>query len=386
MFEVSKEGFASSAEFIEYVKKQNADILQDYSVYLENISKYRLKDPSNSEKHRAHIIVECADGRNSVMLFVPSEYLLNRFDIEWLPFAGNILFPEFAQFETLADWDAMQGNAEMMEMFFIRLDFLFGTKVKESLQEYKDGKLSKFFIEFQSHFDSHSESHGCGAHKSNLLAAQLETIKDGLVTEAWLQDRFSEAFNAGFFEVFRTTHDTSANGPIFGAENVDKSHLMSDEYGLYSELFTYAAEHFKSPVFKDSLKGQVRLYQGNPYGIDLAKHDEQVVCVSNLHFASMLSGQSSMEIAWTDSAETLVAHVKVLLSIIENNFHSRHQDKPTIVQFDLVKGDVKMLEVYKKVRAILDTDEDVRHKQQQGLLEMVTTETDRKTLELNFVN
>ena len=111
MPEAPKEGFADRAQFEEFVQQMNAAVAEDYRQYLQRRDQLRTHDPENPEKFMAEIVTECADGRNTELQFMEGDELLDRFDHEWLPFAGNIIFPEFQELVTAQDWvDYMQKN------------------------------------------------------------------------------------------------------------------------------------------------------------------------------------------------------------------------------------------------------------------------------------
>ena len=381
-----KEGFKDAADYLDYVKQVNGWIAEDYQKFLQDPMGLRLKDPENPQKFRKQILIECADGRNSLSLFIPADKLLGRFDLEWLPFAGNIIFPELTGMEQVNDvTDRLAEDEKMKKMFFERLDFLFGPAVDGAIKEYEAGKLGKIFIEFQSHFDSHSDHHGCGAHKSDLAAAQLETIKDCLIAEQWLKDRHPVEYQKHLFKVFRTTHDTGENGHVYRADKIDREKLSAEARSKYADLLDYSAKRYESPVAYDEAAGIVKKYHGNPMEIATEEHDEQTIRVSSLHQASTLTGQSVMEISWTDSPVTIAQHLMVLLGIIEKNYRARHPEKPAIIHFDLVKDNEKMAGVYRQVKAILDQDEVIQRRKKEGTLIIVTTETDRDSYRLEEV-
>lgn len=381
-----KEGFSSAAEFLDFVTAINVAMAADYQQYLVRKDELRARDPEQPDKFIASIVTECADGRNSELQFMGADELLGRFDHEWLPFAGNIIFPEFKDLQKVEDWAAyMESNPQMKEKFFARLDFIYGHKIEEAVAEFRAGTLSRVNLEFQSHYDAeHFPKHGCGAHNSDLLAAQLESIKDCLVADSWLAGRYPEEYQAGLFRVVHTTHDTSDHGGVYRADKVNLS-LPQESQEKYGDLFFYSAQKFELPKIKDEATGLVREYKGNPFEIETEDHDEQSVRISDMHYASTLKGQSVMEVTWTDDAETLAQHVKILLGIIGRNFQTRNPEKPAIVHFDLVKGDEKMAEVYKNTKAILGRDAELVQKQREGLLLMVLTETDRRDYHMEIV-
>lgn len=382
-----KEGFSSLDQFEQYIAETNAVLANDFHQYLLRRDELRARDPERPDQYLAEIVTECADGRNTELQFMEEDRLLDRFDHEWLPFAGNIIFPEFQELVTPQDWiDYKEKNPEQKEKFFARLDFLYGPKVEQALAEHRAGKLSKVQIEFQSHYDAHHyPKHGCGAHNSNLLAAQLESIKDCLIADSWLAERYPEEYVTGLFQVVHTTHDTSEHGAVYRASVVNQT-LPAADQEKYGELFAYSRRKYDLSKVLDEDKGIVREYKGNPFEIDLGEHDEQSVRVSNLHYASTLQGQSVMEISWTDDPETLAAHVKILLGIIDKNFRTRHPDKPAIVHFDLTRDNEKMADIYRQARSILDADPELRERLQKGLLLMVQTVTDRETYQMEIVH
>lgn len=379
--EEPSEGFDDVTEYGRYVSSLNQILSLEHAMYKSAPKELRLRDPENPEKYRAQILAECADGRNMFTLFMPKNKLLGRFDTEWLPTAGNIIFPDVEIPKTPEEIaKLLNDNQELRNNVFERLDLLYGPKISESLQEYTQGDLSKVYVEFQSHFDSDHPTHGCGAHDSNLLAAQLEGIKDCLVTEEWIKDRYPEEYEAGLFRVFRTTHDTGIGKPVYSASKIDGTLEQADRE-KYAALFEHAARYFESPVAADYEEGIIRNYKGNPTGIETEEHDEQIIRLSNLHLASTLAGQSVLEVSWTNDPKTLYAHTKVLVGIIEKNYRKHHPDKPTIIHFDLVKGNEKIRAVYDQLDEMLMRDPDLKKRLEEGSLKVWTTETNRETYE-----
>lgn len=399
--ETPADGFKGTVEFKDFILKTNEAISGEYAEFLARKNQLRQRDPEQPDKFVASIVTECSDGRNSELQFMDREELLARFDHEWLPFAGNVIFPEFERLEHSDDWDSLRAkDPALKEEFFSRLDFIYGRKIKEAVAEYKKGETSRINIEFQSHFQAHhdhddvhggvlhdtpvQDPHGCGAHKGNLLNAQLESIKDCLVTTSWLRERYPEEYKNGLFRVFHTTHDTSKQGAVYRAFHVNES-LPQDVRDKYEELFYYSAQIFEAPKAVDEQRGIVREYKGNPTSIETEDHDEQVVRVSKNHYASTLNGQSVMEMSWTDSSAILASDVKKLLGIIERNFRTRHPDKPSIVHFDLEKGNEQEAEVLAQTMDILNQDDDLAEKMENGLLHFVVTETDRSNYQMKIV-
>lgn len=377
LHKVPESGFAGKEEFLEFVLEINSAMADDYTTFITKKDTLRTHDPENPEKFISNIVTECADGRNSELQFMDRSEIAGRFDHEWLPFAGNIIFPEFANLCTSQDWqNLIQTNPELKEKFFKRLDSIYGHKIGEAVAEFRAGTLSRVNLEFQSHYDSENGHHGCGAHKSNLLAAQLESIKDCLITDAWLAERYPEEYKAGAFRVIHTTHDTSENGPVRTSGSVNQN-LPDEDWKKYGELFLYAAEKFQASSISKEKEGIIREYKGNPFEIETHDHDEQSVRVSNLHYAATLHGQSVLEISWTDSPEILASHIKILLGIIEKNFRARHPDKPAILHFDLVKGNEGIQKVYQEARKILQSDLEIAQKLEAEDLIIVVTETGR---------
>lgn len=378
-------GFADKKEFLEFVLEINSAMADDYAKFITQKDALRTRDPENPEKFISNIVTECADGRNSELQFMDRSEIAGRFDHEWLPFAGNIIFPEFTNLYTTQDWqNLMQTNPGLKEKFFKRLDSIYGHKIGEAVAEFRAGTLSRVNLEFQSHYDPENAHHGCGAHKSNLLAAQLESIKDCMVADSWLAERFPEEYKAGAFRVIHTTHDTSENGPVRTSGSVNQT-LPDEDWKKYGELFLYAAEKFQAPSISREKNGIIREYKGNPFEIETHDHDEQSVRVSHLHYAATLQGQSVLEISWTDSPETLASHIKILLSIIDKNFRARHPDKPAILHFDLVKGDEGIQKVYREARKILQSELDIAQKLEAEDLIIVVTETDRDDYKMTVV-
>jgi hypothetical protein len=191
-----KEGFNDLESYQQYILQVNEKYAHEHEEFRQSGDKYRLRDPEKPEKLRGHLLVECADGRNSIMLYIPEEKQLSRFDYEWLPSAGTILAPEVISVNSRDQVeDFLIQKQHFRRSIFERFDLLFGQKIKECLEDYKNKKLSAIHIEFQSHFDSeHHPGHGCGAHGSNLIMAQLETIKNCMVADLWLKERYPDEY------------------------------------------------------------------------------------------------------------------------------------------------------------------------------------------------
>ncbi len=377
-------GFKNVTQYGDYVSSLNRILSLDHALYKAAPTELRLRDLEKPKKFRSHIMFECADGRNSLPLYLPKNKLLGRFDVEWLPIAGVILFPEVEQPKNPKDIvELLANNIELKQNIFDRLDLLCGPKVAASLKDYQEEKLSRIYIEFQSHFNSHHyPKHGCGAHNSNLFAAQLESIKDCLITEEWLKDRYPKEFAVGLFKVFRTTHDTGIGKPIYSATKIDRT-FTSKQCEEYQTLFADAGNRLESPVATNREEGVIRAYQGNPIGVETEAHDEQTIRISNLHLASTLMGQSVMEISWINDPNIMFEHVKVLIDIIEKNYQSKHSDKPIILHFDLVQHDQRIGQIYNRLSKLLLADPKIKKMLKDQTLCLWITETSRDTYETN---
>ncbi len=378
------DGFKNVDEFAAFVSLMNKKAVKDHADYVASPEKFRPRDPENPDKYISEILCECADGRNSISLFLPEDKLNRRFNTDWLPAAGTVICPEMPVPHSVEEAEnALIDSTALRDKLFDRLDLLYGPKVKEFLDENTRGISSKLHIEFQSHYNGrHYPEHGCGAHDSNFVNAQKETIKDCIVTDAWLKDRYGKEYDAGLFRVFRTAHDTSENGSVYSGGMADGM-LTSGEKADYEKLFDDAAR-FEPVVFTDKEERITRKYEGNPFAIDTEDHSEQIVRISDLHLAHTLVGQSVMEICWSNDAQKLLAHVNKLLSIISGNVFSKsHPDKPAIVHFDLVKGDKKIRRVYDELLALANNDPVLKPRLANGSLQLLATETDRATMESN---
>jgi len=381
-----KEGFNDPESYQQHVLQINQRYAREHEEFRQSDDKFRLRDPENPEKLRGHILVECADGRNSIMLYIPEEKQLSRFDYEWLPSAGTILAPEVISVNSRDQVeDFLIQKPHLRKSIFERFDLLFGQKIKECLEDNKNEKLSTIHIEFQSHFDSeHHPGHGCGAHGSNLIMAQLETIKNCMVAELWLKERYPEEYEKKLFKVYRTTHDTKQEGPIVSAAVIDRKYLKERLVGA-EKLLDFAAENYEAPAMADKGHGIVRNFKGNPTEIETAEHDEQTIRVSNTHFASTLMGQSVLEICWTNNASTLFDHIKILLGIIEKNFRKRNPFKPSILHLDMLKGDPTIGEVFKQLNREIAEDMELSRRVSEGSLIICRSETDRATFKTDVL-
>jgi hypothetical protein len=308
---------------------------------------------------------------------------LSRFGIEWLPVAGLIVAPDpqldASKVTDPDEYAAILGNdPELKARIFERFEMLYGPKIEEFLVEHRQKKSTSLLVEFQSHFDSDNDHHGCGAHGSNLMNAQLETIKDCLIMEKWLSEKYSRDYEDGAFRVFRTVHDTGKGNPIYSAKHVD-ARLPEEGREKYGDMFAYAAKHFEAPHLSDPDNSIVRPYQENHLGINEEAHDEQTVRISNLHLAHTLVGQSVMEICWFEDPQLVFNHLKVLLGIIDSHYGKKHPEKPFIVHFDLVKGNQKMHKLYEGLKILIMKDKQLQDLVAAKKLEFLVTETDRKT-------
>lgn len=409
-----EDGFEHALQYGVYVKELNRVMAYFHALAVVDPERYRLRDPENPEQYRGHFYMECADGRNSLVPFKNPERVLNIFDTEWLPSAGNIFFPQVSVPKTSGDIQEMfNENPALKKEVFARMEFLYGEKLQKLLADYDSGGLSTIWFEYQAHFDSdHFPHHGCGAHCSDLAAAQLETLKNCFLTEAWLKEMYPQYFEEGAFKVFRTCHDTGEGKPIYTAKKIDDDRLSGSEYSEriapHADAIGYAHEHFEAPHLAEPDQDIVRNYHGNPFRIKMAEHDEQTIKISNLHFASTLMGQSVLEISWTDDVETLYKHIKVLLSIIEKNFRNpetweeRYQEKkmeakkhhrkapvrtkipPAILHFDLVKDNLAMLKVFEKLKRKLLKDPELASRIEIGSLQLIPTVTNPETYKLRL--
>jgi hypothetical protein len=381
-----KDGFNDAQSYTRYVLDSNKRYAHEHEEFRSSGSRFRLKDSENPGKLRGHILTECADGRNSLMLFIPQGDELSRFDYVWLPSAGVIFVPEFDSSLSMKKIQALfDSDPQVKQNIFERFDMLFGPKINEGIRDYENGILSTIHVEFQSHFDSHHyPNHGCGAWGSNLVLAQLETIKNCMVAQIWLKDRYPEEFQKGIFKVYRTTHDTIPEGPVYSAAAVDRAYVQDKALGS-EHLLDFAAEHYEPSAKADADEGVVRKFEGNPTKIETDKHDEQTIRISNTHFASTIKGQSVLEITWTNNISMLFDHIRILLGIIEKNFRNRNPIKPAILHFDLVKGDKTIQSVYAQLMNLIGDDSELSRRIKEKSLIICATETDRQTYKTNVL-
>jgi len=390
-------GFSGPDDYSKFIGKMNAKAVKDQAEFKAHPEKYRLRDPENPDKFMAMTIHTCADGRCNPALYTKKE--LEYLNLNWQPAAGLIYFPEISV-DNSRDGIVQQLTSDpaKKKMVFDRMDMMYGPSIAEFLEEYKAGVTSRYLIEFQAHFDSnHHPKHGCGAHKSNLANAQKESIKNAVLAETWLKERYPEQFQKGLFCVSRSVQDNRAegfaknnplkdekddskNGHVYEGSHID-SLLSAEDKGDFAPLFEEVTDKYVSPGIADKNKHIVRPFSGNPFGIDTAEHSEQGVRVSMFQWANTLNGQSAMEICWTNDPVTLQGHLNVLLGIIaDNKFSNANRDKPHYLHLDLVKGDPRTKAVYEQLRKAMENDPKIKSRLDDGSLFLKVTETDRATM------
>lgn len=376
------EGFANRDQLMEFLMKMNAEARKKYAEFKSHPDKYRLHDPENPDKFIETAIHTCADGRCNPALFAKNP--LEHFNLNWLPAAGLKLFPEIPVPHSTEELELGLGDSKALrEKIFERFDMLYGPSMEKFLREQKAGVSSRFFIEFQAHFDSHHyPDHGCGAHGSKLADAQKESIKNSALATTWLKTVYPEQYAKGSFRVFRTIQDTSKKGNVYEGAFIDKM-VSPAEQGDFTALFREAQRKFLPPEYTDKEKGIARTYCGNPFGIDTDEHNEQGVRVSNLQYASTLNGQSAMEICWNDPDILLADNKLLLFNIISTNkFSTNNPTKPHYIHLDLVKGDPRIQAVNKKLLASIRSDSALKARLDDNSLLLALTETDPATMKM----
>lgn len=376
-----REGFNNSRDFLRFNLEMNHILASEREMYNEAPLDFYPADPEMPDKKQSRVLIECADGRNSPALYIQQKDLLQRYSIEWLPFAGLIIVPELQSGKTKAEtMEELEQNPDLKNEIFKRFDTIFGPKVKIHIQRKMHlPTLHKLDFEFQSHFHGKEfPHHGCGAHCSNFDLAQAETIKNAFLLEEWLKERYKTQTELGYFRIYRTGHDTGEGGNVYGGSYLDESRVSKEYYSKHAEMFE-EAKRFQPP--KQDERGIAMNYQDNHLQIDVEKHDEQVVRVSQTHFAHTLLGQSVLEISWTNNAKLIFQHIKVLLGIIEKNYRQTHPENPAIIHLDLPLGRPEVSRVFRELRSMITDDPELVHRFNSGTLEMVVTETDQKTLQ-----
>ncbi len=373
------EGFDSVDDYMEYDEHMNIILSEERGLYNQHSIAFHPEDPEMPGKKMCSVLFSCADGRICPTNFMEEENLISRFATRWLPAAGLILVPEIPKGNSSKGIDKLfQSDPSMKEMVFNRFDNSLAAKVTNFLKkkESSDG-FSRLHFEYQSHYQEEGfPCHGCGAHGSDFDKAQAETIKDAILVDMWLADRYPEQYAAGWFRVYRTTHDTGPGGNIMSASHLDKKRVSTKYYEEHREMFEEAEQRFSSPVIKDNPEGVLKKHQANYMGIDEEKHGEQAIRIGDTHFAHTLLGQSVLEISWTNSPEILYTHITILLGIIERNFRQNGANsKPAIIHFDLLKDRTDIVDVFLKVMQKIESNPELNSRLSDGTLKIVATET-----------
>ncbi|MCC6643897.1 hypothetical protein IT411_04050 [Candidatus Peregrinibacteria bacterium] len=380
--QVPRGGFESYVDYAEYMFGLNDILVHEKQMAFSSGEVLKMADPLKPGKYRDEIVVSCADGRSSYDVHVPAEKQVNRFEAAWLPVAGNVLFPkvklENGLAETVSGLDE-KNKAEVDE----RLTYLYGKKIDQALAEWQSGqgKVASLQIEFQSHVHAdHQDKMGCGAHKCDLLGTQLETIKNAALTEAWLKAKYPEAFAAGFFKIIRTTFDMGGDKSIYSAAKVDQR-IPAEKTQIYGKLFSEAAERFAPDQLTDKTAEVFRKFQGNPLKIDLEKHDEQIIRVSDNQFAVSAVGQSALKMSWMDKVDVMADQIRLLLTIVNHYFKGRNPHKPILMHLDIDSSRPDQKNKLSDLYKMLINDDKVGPLIVSGGIQCLITETNPETLE-----
>ena len=376
-----RDGFESAQTYLDFNQKRNELWAKEKAIFNQSPADLSFDDPELPGKKQSRILVECADGRNAPVLFMDKKDLIKRYSIEWMPFAGLIIVPEIDNALTVPQLEEkFKAEPELEKMVFARMDLLFGQKVQEFIEKKThQSQYAKLDFEFQAHFDGHHfPHHGCGAHCSNFNNAQLETIKDCILTERWLRARFPKQYVNGEFRVYRTAHDTGDGGNVYDGALLDQQKVDQEILTKHAAKFVEAKKYL-APQPAGNQDGIIYPYMANHTEINEADHDEQTVRISQDHFAHTLVGQSVLEICWTESAANVFSHLKILLGIIEKNYRKNHPEKPAIVHLDLPEHDTTIEKVYEAVMDMIQNDAELKTKMDAGTLQIVTTVTNSQT-------
>ncbi len=386
-----KEGFESSQEFAKHDQEVNQVWAREKQIYNRSPLEFYPDDPELPSKKQSRILVECADGRNAPTLFMKREQLTGRYAIEWLPYVGLIIVPEI---ESGLDQDQLAhkllSDLELKKKAYERLDMIFGQKIKEFLKrKTTQPVLAKLDFEFQAHFHGKEfPHHGCGAHCSDFNQAQAETIKNVFLLDSWLKEKYPKEYKAGDFRIYRTGHDTVEGGNVYSGSFLDQTRVTQEYRSKHQKMFDQAAK-FNPPKVDQS--GVTQNYQKNHLNIDVEEHDEQIVRVSQTHFAHTLKGRSALEISWTDSPELILDHLKLLLGIVDKNYLKHHPDKPAMLHLDVPARNYKIAAVFDKLRELIASDKEINDRIKENTLAILVTQTDPKTLKtrdsnINIIN
>ncbi len=376
-----REGFENLGQFEKYALQMNQLLAAEKKIFNQYQLELLRPDPENPQAKKYRILVECADGRNSIALHLPKGQLLSRFGIRWLPFAGLILFPNFPNFDSPAELKKLLVvNPQLKQEIWRRLEFVFGRDLAHGVEMLEGSQIQHLHLEYQAHFDHDCAHGGCGAHSSNLNAAQLETAKNCLLTEIWLQEKYSELMTEGKIRLYRTVHNTGNSGHIHSAKVIDQENLDCEILENKQAVWSYCAQNFEHPKPQNE-NLVLREYQGNPMGVELEEHAEQVIRVSNFHFAHTLVGQSTLEISWHDQAEIIYQHICNLMGIVQKNFLSKHPEKPMILHLDLEKKRPEIEAIYVQVLGKICYNPEMVKMMAQDKLQLFVTETDGMSYE-----
>jgi len=389
-------GFSGPDDYVPFISKMNAHAVKDFAEFKAHPEKYRLRDPENPDKYIMTTIHTCADGRCNPALYSNPSNPLQHLNLDWQPAAGLKYFPEIDVTPTCGGMETqLDEDPALKAKIYARLEGMYGPAIEQFLVEHNSGTTSRYFIEQQSHWNKdHYPKHGCGAWASNLPNAQKESIKNSVIVDKWLQERFPRQYEQGLFKVIRTIQDNSVaeegqdpgdKNHVYDSEFIDST-LTAEEKGEFAGLFEEAKGRFAPAALEDKEKHIVRRYTSNPFNIDTAEHSEQGVRVTRFQWANTLNGQSAMEITWND-ANIIAAHDKVLLGIIgDNKFSKANPEKPHYLHLDVERGNAKDQAEYQKLRKMMDKDESIQSRLKDGSLFLIVTETDRETMKSERVN
>ncbi len=223
-------------------------------------------------------------------------------------------------------------------------------------------------LELQSHSNYGSESHGCGAHGSNLNDALTLSAMNALIIQRFLQEEYPQVSNV---HISLTHHFTGAREKIVDVYRDDLfERIDSSVRARISD-----GEVFRAQFQRDKVAGIVRQGKVNFSGIDLQEHDEYIVRVSEYHKANGLSGASVLEQCMIPNLDQMEGIVTTLIGIAMKHRISTNPTQPLFLGLDEPDGNEEVAARYHQLYACLMQNAEVRRLVDDGKLFIVRSKT-----------
>lgn len=259
-------------------------ILSANTIAVEEKATIRRKDSNTF-----NIQVTCMDGRVDIDNDTDVDALSEKYSTIWLGSAGCKL---------------LLGNPTMEDIENYFQKYFRTAQVRN--------QVVAFNLESHSHAPSDPE-HGCGAHKSDTVAA-LRTTYD-------VATKFINVFpQANIYRTHRYTNSTE--GKIVLASLLPEGKDLTDDQ-----------KRFDPPGFQEKLLN-------NTIGINRDAHTEKVFSFTNVPLAFPRRGFSSLQCSYPISPDTLPYLIGLGLGIIFNNALKDYQNRslPAVLHFDSAYG------------------------------------------------